>query len=253
MRAVFGTGRIARSVGSVCILCLGLVAGCDRESAATKVAGPLPPPVFGQGVVRGTVTLKGEPPAMRAIDNGRCHAGAKPIVEETVVVGPGGRLKNAVVYLKGVPASAATQPPAELDQVDCRYVPHVVALQVGQVLRVKTSDPAMHNVHAVARRNEAVNFAMAGGSSPRELTFGAAEVFAVKCDVHPWMLAHVAVFEHPFFAVTGDDGAFEVKGVPHGQYTLACWHEALGELEQPVTVKDGQIAAAAEFVYEKPE
>lgn len=230
-----------------------LVAGCDNRSG-TKSAAPLPPPIFGQGTISGTVTLKGEPPAMRAIDNGICGPGAKPIREETVVVGPGGRLKNVVVSLKGVPASAPAQPvaPQTLGQAGCRYVPHVVAVQVGQKLNVTTADAVLHNVHAMANVNRAANLSMPPGSGPQQLTFDRPEVVAVRCDVHPWMLAYVAAFDHPFFAVTGDDGRFEIKGVPDGRYTLVAWHEALGELEQTVTVANGQLASA-EFVYEKPE
>ena len=243
---------MVRVVRVVALLWAGLLlAGCDNGSGA-KSAAPLPPPTFGHGTISGTVTLKGEPPAMRAIDNGICGPGAKPIAEETVLVGAGGGLKNVVVSLRGAPASSgAARAPVTLDQVDCRYVPHVLAVQVGQPVSVTTADAVLHNVHAMAHENRAVNRSMPAGSAPQKLVLERPEVVPVRCDVHPWMLAYVAAFDHPFFAVTGEDGRFAIKGVPDGDYTLAAWHEALGELEQPVTVANGELTSAA-FVYEKP-
>ena len=58
------------------------------------------------------------------------------------------------------------------------------------------------------------------------MTFARPETFKVGCDVHPWMTAYVGVFDHPFFAVTGDGGRFEIQSVPPGTYTLVAWHDA---------------------------
>lgn len=234
----------------VTLLSSSLSFSCDRSGKET-MRPPAPPPVFGTGSVSGKVLFQGKAPARQQIDVGICHPGEK-LLDETVIVAENGGLQNAVVYLKNAPRSAASQPPALLDQVRCQYVPHVVALQVGQVLRVKTSDPTIHNVHVMSRENPAVNVAMTGDSAPKDLTFSAPEFQAVRCDVHPWMLAHIAVFEHPFFGVTDAQGHFDIPRVPDGSYTLAVWHEALGARERPVVVENGKTVSA-EIAYEEPK
>ena len=69
-------------------------------------------------------------------------------------------------------------------------------------------------------------------------------VIPVKCNVHPWMKSYIGVMKHPFFAVTGKDGSFSLKGLPPGDYTIAAWHEKYGTSEQKVTVaaKDSKSA-----------
>src|SRR5688572_19342104 len=192
--------------------------GCgeDRSTAGNgaKPRASGPSASGGVGSIRGTVSLRGEPPEMREIDNRACHAGATPLREESVVADEKGRLANVVVFLREAPAAAgAKPPPTELDQSNCRYVPHVVALRSGQVLRVKNSDPAVHNVHKVSSANPARNFSMHAGASPVDVSFERPEEFTVRCDVHPWMNAKVHVFDHDQFAVTQADGSFELKSV----------------------------------------
>jgi hypothetical protein len=58
----------------------------------------------------------------------------------------------------------------------------------------------------------------------------------VKCNIHPWMHAFIGVVGNPYFAVSGEDGSFELKNLPPGDYTLEAWHETLGTEEQKVTV-----------------
>jgi plastocyanin len=200
------------------------------------------------------VSLKGEPPVMAEIPNQPCHAGATPIREETVVADEQGRLANVVVFLVEAPkaASDAPTPPAvELDQVNCRYTPHVLALRTGQVLRVKTSDPALHNVHTMNSVNPAKNFGMVPGAKPKDVTFDQPEAFTVRCDVHHWMNAKVHVFPHGHFAVTGPDGSFALADVPAGQYTLVFRHELFGDVERTVEVADEQTLTQ-DATYEKP-
>ncbi len=233
--------------------------GCGDDSANPQTSGAKPraagPSASGGiGTIRGTVSLKGEPPAMAEIANHPCHAGATPIREETVVADEQGRLANVVVFLVEAPKVATgspTPPPAELDQVNCRYVPHVLALRTGQVLRVKTSDPALHNVHTRSSVNPAKNFGMKAGAGPVDLTFGKPEDVAVKCDVHPWMNARVHVFDHAHFAVAAEDGSFELENVPAGEYTLVFRHELFGDIEERVEVADKQTLTQ-DATYEKP-
>jgi len=153
-------------------------------------------------------------------------------------------VKDPEAVPSGLPAG-----PAVLDQVDCQYVPHVLGLRAGQVLRVKSSDPAMHNVHGLSEKNPGFNFGMTRTGESRDLTFARPEQFVVKCDVHPWMTAHVYVFDHPFFAVTGDDGAFEIAGLPPGEHEVVFSHPFLGERHRRCNVDTGE--ARVEMTFEK--
>jgi plastocyanin len=184
---------------------------------------------------------------------GECCPGAAPAVDESTVVNDDGSLKDVVVYVKDGPnvqqVSQGTSP-ATLDQKDCRYVPHVLALRTGQPLDVTSHDPTIHNVHVLASANESLNFAEAAVGATRQLTFAAPEFIRVKCDVHPWMNASIAVFDHPFFAVTGDDGQFKLDRLPIGNYTLVAWHEKYGTIEKSFSVT-GSTPVDVQFDYGK--
>jgi plastocyanin len=186
------------------------------------------------------VKFVGTAPKRAEIANKPCHDGAGPLLDETVVVNEkSGMLANVFVYLADAPPSDGSQrEPAVLDQVDCRYVPHVVGVQVGQALRVRSSDPkTLHNTHYVPSANKPANFGLTDAGAERKVTFEKPEFIRVKCDVHPWMTAYVGVFDSPFHAASGeDDGAFEIARVPPGKYKLVAWHEQLGQVEQPVEV-----------------
>jgi len=236
----------------ILILLAGLAVasnGCDKphaKPAAHSTTAPASLPA-GSATIAGTVSLSGKAPVMATIPNQPCHDGAKPLTEETVVTDGAGRLANVVVYLENAPATgpASGLPAVVLDQVDCRYVPHVVALQTGQTLHVTTSDPTLHNVHGTSIENPAFNFALVAKGQARDLAFEAPESFPVRCDVHPWMKAYVRVFSHPWFAVTDKSGAFRIANVPAGTYTLVAWHEKYGTVRTSVTVGTGGAADAS--------
>jgi len=203
----------------------------------------LPKPTFGTGSIRGTVKFIGTPPPRAEIPNQPCHEGAGTLKDETVVVNSNGTLANVVLSLTGVaPSDGVDRDAALLDQVNCRYVPHVVAVQVNQKLTIRSSDPkTLHNVHYNPSNNPAGNFGMTQAGAERQVSFHNPEYFRVKCDVHPWMTGYVAVFDHPFFAVSSEtDGSFEIKKIPAGHYTLTAWHEQYGKVEQPVDVTENQ-------------
>jgi hypothetical protein len=203
---------------------------------------------MGTATVSGTVTFRGTPPPAEQITGFDCHSGAKAPVIQLVVTDGAGHLKDVVVSLKGAVGGAANAPPAGgpvlLDQVDCEYVPHVVALRTGQVLNIRSSDPTLHNVHAQTAENEPFNFGMTAAGLVEPKTFARPESFKMKCDVHPWMSASVNVFDHPFYAVTGADGRYKIRNLPAGRHTLLFHHDFLGETEVEVTVEDGKPATA---------
>jgi plastocyanin len=209
--------------------------------------------------VTGKVTLVGTPPDMGTIDmSGQKQCAAlhpDPVTDQTVIVGDNGELRNVVVSLKKADdQEVAGQPappkdPAVLDQKGCLFEPHVLAMQAGQTLVIKNSDPFLHNVDCKPTVNDAINMAMptANAGEKADPQPKAPETFKVKCDVHPWMTGWIAIFDHPYFAVTGDDGTFTIKGLPDGTYTLQAWHERYGTKEQQVTVKDGKATVNFSF------
>jgi plastocyanin len=141
---------------------------------------------------------------------------------------------------KGLPAGKAWPVPTEaaiMDQQGCRYVPHVLAVRVGQPVRFLNSDALFHNVHTLPKANRDANVPMPASRKEVAETFTKEEgPFGVKCDVHPWMQGWVRVFSHPFYAVTRDDGAFRIPDLPAGSYELTAWHETLGTKTVNVTV-----------------
>lgn len=233
-------------------------AGCDdpprgaeaKAGGAQATTARLPLPA-GSGTVRGVVFFKGTPPEGETIPGRRCHSGAGETSASPVVVSDAGGLKDVMVYVKDAgPYGKGSAGPVVLDQVNCQYVPPVVGVRTGQVLRVTSSDPTLHNVHTLSVDNPAVNFGMTGAGQSRDLTFARAERFAVKCDVHPWMTAHLYVFDHPHFAATDGAGRYEIKGLPAGEHTLVFSHPFLGERERKVTMANEQ-AVEASLTFEK--
>lgn len=184
--------------------------------------------------ITGTVTLKGTPPAEKEITPlesdptcGKFHSGK--VFTQFYVAGANGELADTIVMLKNVTgkSTGASAAPAMLDQKGCLYTPQILAVQTGQKITVKNSDPVLHNVHTkpAVPSNQEQNQAQMAGSPDITLSFAAPENFLkVQCDVHPWMFAWVTVVDSPYFAVTGKDGKFTIKDVPPGKYTLTALH-----------------------------
>ncbi|HWE01751.1 MAG TPA: carboxypeptidase regulatory-like domain-containing protein [Tepidisphaeraceae bacterium] len=230
-----------------------LIIGCDEPKASKTTTAPAAAgKVEHAGVAIGRVTFVGTRPRLPALAvsaDAHC-AGRHPdgVPDESVVISDDGSLANVFVYLKDAPASdGAGREPALIDQVNCQYMPHAVAMQVNQPLRVKSSDPIFHNVHVQSIENPAMNLAEV---QPGEQTvkFAKPEMMRVRCDVHPWMKAIFGVFDNPWFAVTGADGKFRIDNIPPGTYTLTAWHERFGEKTQTVRIDaDGKVTQ--DFVY----
>jgi plastocyanin len=172
--------------------------------------------------------------------------------DESLVVNPNGTLANAFVYIKSGLEGKTFEVPkvaAVIDQRGCWFHPRVLGIQTGQTLQVTNSDPVTHNIHPLAQINREWNHSQGQGDAPLARKFLKPEVMIrVKCNIHSWMRAYIGVVEHPYFAVTGADGAFEIRNVPPGDYVVEAWQEALGSQEQKMTVTpSGKIEADFSF------
>lgn len=247
-------------LGSKQLVSLAL-AGAIVLAAATTVRA-----AEGWGTIKGQVVLAGNAPKIVAInvdkDKDACLKNG-PILPDDLVVNPKNKgVKWAVVYLisaggfkKDIPIhpklKAIKQKVVEIDQPCCKFEPHMLALRQGQTLLVKNSAGIAHNVNILGgSRGPSLNQIV-----PSKGKFKVEDIVArpipisVKCDIHGWMTAKIAVLNHPYFAVTDDDGKFEIKDAPAGDFRLVVWHEkqgwVLGE-EKPsgmgkkITIQDGK-------------
>jgi plastocyanin len=221
-------------------------------SRASSRSGDIP----ADSEVTGRVIFAGQPPSKHVIDMAADPECAKartgPALSEEVVIGPENALANVVVYLSDGLGNRSFDPPKEpavIEQKGCQYYPHVVALEASQKIKVENDDATTHNIHPLPANNREWNQSQAQGVPPFEATFGREEVsIPVKCNIHPWMKGYIAVFKHPFFAVTGKDGKFFLKGLPAGEYTITAWQEKLGTLSQKVTVASSEVKNV-EFIF----
>jgi hypothetical protein len=212
------------------------------------------PDVFAaeRGTLSGIVRLDGAAPARPPLPVYK-HAeicGAT-VTDDRLVVGPAGGLRYAVVTVEGVRGGDKPDRDIEhvLDNTHCRFEPHVQVAEVGHWLEITNSDPILHNADARLGSETLFNLALPPGRLVRRPLARPGRV-AVTCDVrHSWMSAFVIVAEHPYHTVTDAEGAYEIRGVPPGKYTVSVWHEELGTRETPVTIEAGGTTTA-DVVYD---
>jgi len=232
--------------------CALFIAGCGgskesapKEEAAAPAAAPAVIDEATAATITGKVSFSGTKPVEKTIDMSatpacaRAHAGAPPRSEE-VVVNANNTLKNAFVWVKaGVPDKQWPIPttPVELAQKGCMYGPHVIGVMANQDIKIVNDDPTNHNIHPLPKINQEWNQSQPPKGDSLTKKFAREEVMIpVKCNVHPWMRSYIGVVNHPFFAVTGDDGTFTIKGLPPGKYTIEAWQEKYGIQDVEVTV-----------------
>jgi len=193
--------------------------------------------------VRGSVHFDGKVPLSKAISMAADPVCAKqhasPVMAQEVMADAKGDLQNVIVFVSQGLGDLKFDPPSEpvvVEQKGCMYMPHVLAVRANQTLQVVNDDATSHNIHPTPANNREWNKAEPPGSKLEE-SFGREEIaIPVKCNVHPWMRGYIAVFKHPFFAVTGKDGTFDLGNLPPGTYTIEAWHEKLGTSSQTITV-----------------
>jgi plastocyanin len=219
--------------------------------SAVALAGPP-----AGGTVSGKVTYEGTSAKMKPIDMSKEPVCEKmystPAPSESVVTGPGNTLENVVVYASaGAPEEGPPSTVATFTQKGCRYIPHVLAFQVNQELKVLNEDETSHNVHPLPKLNREWNKSQAPGMPPITETYAKPEFIPVKCNVHPWMRGYWAVLKNSHYAVTENGGAFTLPNLPPGKYTITAWHESYGQQSQDVTIT-GSESKTITFVF-KPK
>ena len=274
--------RVLRPVTFGLMLAAAVVVGCKPDPALKKselidvgTKAPTPPPGGGatnldantgssagtpvngaMGSVTGTILFTGTPPPSPVIDTSMDPAcamgGAGKFTAEQYVV-TNGKLANVFVYVKSGPAAAMMSgqvtAPVVMDQRGCRYVPHVIGVQQGGYVEFRNSDVTMHNIHTMPTSvgNETIDISQGPKGAPVAKQFQKPELMIpVRCNNHPWMNAFINVAPTPYFAVSGADGKFEVRGLPPGDYVLGAMHEKLGEKTMNVHVTPN-AAVKAEF------
>ncbi len=205
--------------------------------------------------VRGTVTLDGEKPRRKAIqmsaDPGCDALHSSPVGTENALVTGSGQIMNVFVYVKDgekLGNFSAPTTPAKLDQVGCMYTPHMLGVQTNQPIDIVNSDPLAHNIHGLAKVNREFNFGQPTPGTRQHTLRRAENAITVKCDIHPWMNSILFVMDHPFFAITDNEGKYSLPNLPAGNHTLVAWHETFGEREMNISVSSG-AGATADFTY----
>jgi plastocyanin len=227
--------KLAAVFSAMLLLSIGVVILGQKVSAA------------GSGSVTGTVKLDGTAPHQKGIDMSKEPSCAaihkdKPITTENVMVGANNGLANVVVYVtQGLSGNEASTQSVELTQKGCQYIPHVVAVDAGQHMKVINADQTSHNIHPQPTKNQEWNKSQPPSTPPLDVTWANEEIAVpVKCNIHPWMHGYIAVVKGPY-GVSDENGSFSLN-LPPGSYTLTAWQETYGTQTQQVTVAAGKPA-----------
>jgi hypothetical protein len=198
----------------------------------------------GNGSIAGKIAFEGTAPTPQKVKvsgDAKCAAMHKDGLEKVAVKVKDGGVADVLVYVKsGISGSyPAPTEAALLDQKGCNYTPLVLAVQAKQPITIRNSDDTLHNIHGQPVDNTEFNIGQATKKDD-PITLDKPELkIKVGCDVHPWMRSTIHVLSHPFFAVTKEDGTYEIKGLPAGEYEVEALHATLPPVTQKVTVPDG--------------
>jgi hypothetical protein len=236
----------------------------DSTAAAPKGEAPAnggaPAAAGGFGTLRGKVVLQGTAPKLEPLFAKGSEMKEPICVKEhaipndKLVIGEGNGVANVFIFLPKAPSGVAVPPPADepvkFDQKDCRFFPHALVLRTGQTLKILNDDSVSHNTHTYSTRSD-TNFNQLlspHNSSGVDFKYQMSESkpSEVKCDIHSWMRAYQLPLDHPWAAVTGPNGEYEIKNVPAGTQKFQVWHEAAGgggylDRNLTVTIKPGEV------------
>ena len=250
----FATG-LRREIGyTAVVLAAGLiVAGAPEVRAQGNF-----------GTIKGRLVWDGDaiPPAKVLAERGQAAkdpqvcAKDNAIMSKELVVDPASKgIRYAFAYLpkpqgtnpEAVKALVAKTPALEIDQKNCEFLPYVTVMNQNQSLVLKSSDPTNHNIRFSAFVNAPFNQILPPNGQVSVKLVAERRPIPLACDIHPWMKGYIMVFDHPFFAITGEDGSFEIQGVPAGGQQLVVWQETKGYVTEgkaagmPVQVTAGGV------------
>jgi len=220
------------------------IAVCISSPQVARAGTPAASPtVADAAIVKGVVRFTGSVPAAKNISMSADPSCAKqhsgPVLAQEVITDSRGGLQNVIVFVAEGLGDRTFDPPAEpvvIQQKGCQYQPHVLVVRANQRVEVVNDDPMAHNIHPTPTNNREWNKAQLPGAKLEE-AFAREEVaIPVKCNIHPWMRGYIAVFKHPYFIITREDGSFQLPNLPPGTYTIKAWHEKLGTATQTVTI-----------------
>jgi Carboxypeptidase regulatory-like domain len=243
-------------VAGVLLLALATCGGSQptapppSQAPAAPAAAPGAGSAGATGSVAGKISFEGTAPAAEKVKltaDPKCAAMHKEGLERQAIKVTDGGLADVLVYVKsGAQGGEAPAEPVLLDQKGCDYHPHMVAMVAGQKLKIRNSDDTLHNIHPRPKDNTEFNIGQPRQGMESDRSFDKPEILIpVGCDVHPWMRAYISVLSNPYFAVTGEDGTFTIKGLPAGEYEVEAVHGKLGKdkaASAKISVKAGEAA-----------
>lgn len=229
------------AVLAICLLILGFYN--TKNAVAAYEEGE----VSNGGTITGTVKFADNIPKakMLTVDKDQKTCGHDPIPSEALILSSDATIKNAVVSISNISKGKKFKKSEgqSIDQKGCVFIPHVSIVPPGSTINLLNSDDVMHNLHSWSMKNTAFNEGVSGGGKLSK-TFEYPETIKITCDVHKWMSAWLIVQENPYYALTDENGNFQIEDVPPGTYTLEAWQESLGKVTQEVTVKSGEVTKA---------
>jgi len=217
----------------------GLAAlGASQPGSAYEVAE-----VGDGGTIKGKIVYKGDVPVRTVVPTKDQQICGGVREEPEITVAADGGVGDAIVYLKGVERGKGWPESATpvLENKGCIFQPAIQAIPVGK-LSVLNSDPILHNTHGYYGKRSAFNLALPNQGQAIDVDLPRPGQVRVDCDAHGWMLGFIYVVDSPYYAVTAEDGSFEIAGIPPGKYTLIANQAYTGPLEVEVDVAAGQTA-----------